>query len=291
MNTDIPLIECTSNRFKKDGIKILSIADLKNSDKSERYERPHRLDFYMFVFYTEGKSKHLVDFNWHDINRNTLVYLTPGQINAFSFDNESKGFVIIFTKDYLKKQLSRIPKDAMICLFTPHLFRSAFYIPEKSNTESYIQLLFNEYNTDEPDTNNDHIVDSLYVIIFSKIEQLKTLNALYPKETDKLDIFLEFLHILETDFSKSRNADYYAKKLNITYQQLNLICKEIVNSSAKQFIDVFIITEAKRKLVNSNIKSSELAFSMGFEESTNFIKYFKKNTRLTPNQFKKRYSE
>ncbi len=57
-----------------------------------------------------------------------------------------------------------------------------------------------------------------------------------------------------------RNADYYAEQLNITYKHLNVVCKAIVKSTAKQYIDDFVILEAKRNLINSSIKSTELAY-------------------------------
>lgn len=87
----------------------------------------------------------------------------------------------------------------------------------------------------------------------------------------------------------SRNANFYAKKLNITYKHLNSICKDVADVTAKQFIDAFIILEAKRLLINSEMKSTELAYTLGFEEPTNFVKYFKKYTGLTPNTFKNDY--
>ena len=72
---------------------------------------------------------------------------------------------------------------------------------------------------------------------------------------------------------------------------LNHICKEVIQKTAKQCIDDFIILEAKRNLINSGIKSTELTYQLGFTESTNFVKYFKKHTGLTPNQFKKLHSK
>ena len=84
----------------------------------------------------------------------------------------------------------------------------------------------------------------------------------------------------------SRNAEFYANQMNITYKHLNEICKEIINSTAKQFIDDFVLLEAKRQLTNSGIRSTDLAYQLGFREPTNFVKYFKKHTGLTPNQFK-----
>lgn len=276
-----------SNSFKSKGIEILRIEDLHK--RKESVEKPHLIDFYLFVFYTQGESEHFIDFSWNKVKRGTLVYLTEGQINAFKFNESLKGYIILFTKDYLNKQLNKIPKEAFVCLFTPNLFPSTFVIPESTNTINYVDFLFEEYANHIGDPSQEYIIDSLYAIIFSKIEQLKKHNILYPSESNKLSLFLKFEHLLEEEYQISRNADYYAKKLNITYQYLNQLCKEIVNQSTKQFIDSFVILEAKRRLINSDIKSSELAYAMGFEESTNFVKYFKKHTTFTPNQFKKQH--
>jgi|TARA_B110000902_G_scaffold265723_1_gene350866 AraC family transcriptional activator of pobA len=48
-----------------------------------------------------------------------------------------------------------------------------------------------------------------------------------------------------------------------------------------------MVLEAKRQLVVENIQVNQLAYALGFDEVTNFIKYFKKHTLLTPTQFKK----
>ena len=285
MSKEIPYIACESNFFKQHGVEIMTIDDL--SDRKASLENSHRLDFYVFIFYTKGQSEHLIDFSWHKVKRNTLVYLIEGQVNGFKFNEGLKGFVILFTKDYLNKQLNKIPKEAMVCLFTPNLFPSTFNIPEDTNTENYLNLLYKEFKKSKDDASQYYIIDSLYAILFAKIEQLKKHNVLYPIESNKLSLFLEFENLMEKKYQTSRNASFYAEKLNITYQHLNALCKEVVHLSTKQFIDEFVILEAKRKLVNSDIKSSELAYSMGFDESTNFVKYFKKHTSLTPNQFKK----
>ncbi|RLJ67186.1 monovalent cation:proton antiporter-2 (CPA2) family protein [Lacinutrix venerupis] len=142
-------------------------------------------------------------------------------------------------------------------------------------------------STLEPFKNN--LYESLHAIIFSKLEHLKQNETLHLRYERKVVIFLNFKSLLEANFSTNRNADFYAKKLNITYKHLNEICKEILNVTAKQFIDAFVILEAKRLLINSEIKSTELAYKLGFQEPTNFVKYFKKHTKFTPNSFKKEY--
>ncbi len=180
-----------------------------------------------------------------------------------------------------------MPKNEVIRLFNAHLFSPIIQVPEDSNVSNYIQLFFQEYSNIQEDYNQENTYSALYSIIFSKLERLKQYQTFHLKRSDKLNSFLAFKSLLEIHFNTSRNADFYAKKLHITYKHLNSICKDLVTITAKQFIDAFVILEAKRLLINSEIKSTELAYSLGFEEPTNFVKYFKKHTGFTPNSFKK----
>ena len=288
MAKDIPHIEFDSKKPDNSGIEILTIENLaeRKDETGHNPEKAHQVTFNMIVFYTSGESKHLVDFVWHPVKKNTLIHISKGQINAFQFTPELKGYIILFTEAYLKKQISTLPKNEIDRLFNAQLFSPIIQVPVDSNVETYIRLFDEEYSNSQENYNQDNTYSALHTIIFSKLERLKQYQTLHLKRSDKLNTFLSFKSLLEVHFSKSRNADFYAEKLNITYKHLNTICKETVAITAKQFIDQFLILEAKRLLINSELKSTELAYSLGFEEPTNFVKYFKKHTGFTPNQFK-----
>ncbi len=290
----IPNIQFKSDHSNIEGIEIFTLENLINRANSNKGfdhdpEKAHQLEFYMLVFYTEGKTKQLVDFMWHEVQKNTIIYLVKGQINAFQFNEEVKGFVILFTEEYFKERLSKLPKDTVIRLFTSHLFSPKVKITESSRVIDYIKLFYDEFYREENTFNKKNIINYLYNIVFSKLETLKKDQTFYLQDSSKLEVFLKFKSLVEENFSKSRNAEFYAKKLNITYKHLNVISKAVINSTAKQFIDEVVILEAKRQLINSSIKSTELAYLMGFDDPTNFVKYFKKHTKLTPNSFKNNY--
>tara|TARA_B110000196_G_scaffold149996_1_gene129441 strand:+ start:744 stop:1295 length:552 start_codon:yes stop_codon:yes gene_type:complete len=99
--------------------------------------------------------------------------------------------------------------------------------------------------------------------------------------------FNQFIQLLEQNFTTTRDAITYAGMLNMTYKSLNQICKLASKQTTKQLIDAHTILEAKRKLAIEGIRIQQLADDLGFDEVTNFVKYFKKNTLMTPSQFKK----
>ena len=286
MSQDIPSIRFESGYDKLDGIEVIPLEDIFVRSRDHNPEQPHQTHFYSFFLYTQGTSKHFVDFVSYPVRKNSLVCVTKGQVNAFQFDEHIQGYAVLFTQEYFEKQFKSLPESIIFSLFSSQVLSPIIQIPTTHNIVSYFNLLFEEFYH-EKQQHKEAIVSGLFTIILSKIEQLRNLQVVYQETPEHLQLFVKFENQIKQQYTTSRSADFYAKTLGITYKHLNHICKKIVHKTAKECIDNFIILEAKRNLINSSIKSTELAYQLGFTESTNFVKYFKKFTELTPNQFKK----
>lgn len=291
MNKEIPSINFNPALNSNFGFEIVSIENIsKSKDQGEHNpELPHQLKFYNIIFFTGGSGRHFIDFKWYPVQQNSLVYLTKEQVNAFEFSESLAGFCIVFTEAYFVNCFSNLSEDFVFRLFNPQLFSPILQIPKKSDFENYFHLLTKEFNN-SISFNHKSIIDSLFVILVSKAENIKQNQTNQVKDSSKINVFQKFTSLIEQHLTKSRSAEFYAEELGITYKHLNTICKELVNKTAKKVIDDFIILQAKRNLINSNLKSNELAYKLGFEDPTNFTKYFKKNTGFTPNSFVKSIS-
>lgn len=292
MKKDIPHIQFNPSSAENFGFEILPIEKIAREKEQYNHnpELPHQLKFYNLIFFTSGFGRHFIDFNWFPVQENTLVYLTKEQVNAFDFSDSLSGFCIIFTEEYFVKCFSNLSKDFVFRLFNPQLFSPILQIPKQSDFKAYFNLLQQEFNNTES-FNQQTIIESLFVILISKAEDLKKSQTFHITDSSKIKIFQKFTSLIESNLSKSRSADFYAKELIITYKHLNIICKELANKTAKTVIDDFIILQAKRNLINSSLKITEIAYKLGFEDPTNFSKYFKKHTGLTPNSFLKSISK
>ena len=62
-----------------------------------------------------------------------------------------------------------------------------------------------------------------------------------------------------------------------------------MNKPVKTYINDSLILEIKRLLMNTSLSIKEISYKTGFEDPTNFVKYFKKYTELTPIDFRKRF--
>lgn len=287
MEKDIPKIDFNPTSTSIEGFEIVPLERIaKNKDKYKiNPETPHQLRFYNLIFITAGESKHFIDFKWHDIKQNNFIFTSKDQINAFDFSKKTKGFCFIFNSEYLSKTLSKLPEHIIFRLFTPQLFSPILNIPKKSNFNEYLSLIIKEYSSDNT-INKGLIIENLFTILLAIAEELKQVENSEVYNNSNLIIFQKFTQLLEKNYQKSRNAKLYAQELAISYKHLNSICKTTLNKTAKSYIDEYVILQAKRNIINLDINNNELGYLLGFDDPTNFNKFFKQRTGLTPKQFK-----
>lgn len=285
----IPNIEFKKGKLPEVGFEIIELASLykRISSGNVRFaDKPHRVNFHNLILYTGGIGQHFVDFHTFPIEKNNVVFIHKGQVHAFDIINKPQGHLIVFTETYLQKVLSAID----VQILPPTHFLSS-YLPSyqiKQSTQLMLQHLLTviseEYLSCMP---NNAFLQILFVAFLTKVEEERP--AIYQNQLSAFQVncFERFIESLHTDFTRRLDAQAYAHTVGTSYKTLNKICKLATNMTAKQLIDAYTILEAKRRLLIDNMQIQQLAYFLGFEEPTNFIKYFKKHTLMTPNQFKK----
>ena len=286
-DNQIPSVGFQPKKSSIRGIELISIDRILNHDNQFDHhpERPHQLKFYNIIYFTGGNSKHLVDFEYFPVKAGTAVYLSKDMVNAFSFTEGMSGYCLIFTQEYLEACFGRISENVSSQLFNHQLYEPVVQIPESARFEDYLNLIGHELQKDV-DPERTFTINSLFSVVLTKVQSLRTSKSLTTQDKSKVKLVAQFSSLIQEEYGQSRNAEYFAKKLLISYKHLNLCCREVLDKTAKQVIDEYVILEAKRRLINTAVQSTEIAYQLGFEEPTNFTKYFKKLTGFTPRQFK-----
>ena len=106
----------------------------------------------------------------------------------------------------------------------------------------------------------------------------------YPQE--KLQ---EFMDLLEANISTTKQAAAYADLLSLSVFQLNSITKSLAGKTVAALIEVQILLEAKRHLIGTSNQVTQIAFQLGYEDVSYFIRFFKKKMGVTPEGFRKNF--
>lgn len=97
----------------------------------------------------------------------------------------------------------------------------------------------------------------------------------------------DFMSLLQQNFRQHRSVGFYADKLFISAKYLSLIIKEATGRTATEWIDHFVILEAKNLLRYSGRNIQQIAYDLNFHNQSAFGKYFKHLTGLSPSEFRK----
>ena len=96
----------------------------------------------------------------------------------------------------------------------------------------------------------------------------------------------QFLMLVQQNFRKERFLDFYAAQLEITPKHLSRTLKNQTGYSAVEWINRFIILEAKVMLRSSNLNIQQISEELNFPSQSFFGKYFKKATGMSPKDYR-----
>jgi AraC-like DNA-binding protein len=247
----------------------------------------HLVEFYMIILIEEGKGSHTIDFAKHEYKKGTLLTIRKDQIHQFHKSPNVKGSLLLFTDEFLISYLEELET-----LKSLQLFNEILGVPkiQLSATELTATIaLFERIKAEYFEVNDDYtlgIIRSELHILIAKLYRIKSSSNQMIFNRKYLSAFIEFQNLVEQNATKYTKVKDYAKMIGVSTKTLNTITRTIVNKSAKEFIDDICTKQIKRLLINTELSIKEIAYSSGFEESTNFYKYFKRQTQLTPEQFR-----
>lgn len=100
------------------------------------------------------------------------------------------------------------------------------------------------------------------------------------------EMFRKFLKLVKENYITQKNVAFYADKLYVTSKYLSRIVKEVSGRSAAQWIDSFVILEAKSLLKCSGLSIKDVVYQLNFASQTTFYRFFKAQTGLTPVEYR-----
>lgn len=252
--------------------------------------QPSRLHYYAILFILEGEGRHFIDFQTYEYKRGSIIFVAKGQVHAFERNVNRRAIFFGFTEVFLEKNTLGSNLIQQINLYNYHLYAPILQLKESEIDffETIANRISDEFHAPD-DFATEEIIASLlkmFLLLAERIRRKTTYQSIHP---NYYPTFLTFQKLLEQHLMTNRKVLFYAQQLQISTKKLNRITQEIIKKPAKQYINERLIMEMKRLLINTDWSIKEIAYQTGFEEPTNFVKYFKKETSQTPAAFRKTF--
>lgn len=272
----------------KSAFDLIKLEDLFRRKYDDHHpENLHKVEFFILMLITEGSGKHKIDFTDHAYEKGTLLTIKKDQIHQFYIAPHTKGYLLLFTDDFLISYLEKLEVEKSFQLFNDSLGVPKIQLQHDDYEviRELIERMGAEY-FQEMDDYSLGIIRSELQILITKLFRIKSKSNQTLWDKKYLSQFISFQERVEENESKNLRVADYSDTLGISSKTLNTITQSIVGKSAKEFIDEVSIKQIKRLLINTSLSIKEIAYNSGFEETTNFFKYFKRHVGMTPEQFR-----
>jgi AraC-like DNA-binding protein len=278
-----------------DDFFIMDINEYEDKMKLLRY--PCRLDGYLATFCISGDLKMDIDLNTFEIKENSLMIKIPGSIirvAEFSEDDiKDTHFIVVgMSAEFMssiKMDFSKLFNESITIMSNPCITLSE---KEANLSYSYLKLV-NTILADESIKSKKEIISGLVSSVFYFLgsiwsqriieasKQLSTKASTRAKVT-----FDQFIKLVTEHHATERNMTFYADKLFLTPKYLSKLVKSISGRSAPDWINSFVILEAKNMLKYSDMTIKGIVYKLHFANQSVFYKFFKSHTGMTPSEYR-----
>ena len=252
---------------------------------------PCRIDAFIIGVGTEGETS--VSFNLHEfkLKKDSIFIFTPKNVLQVNSQQYFKADVIAISPDFMRR--INIDIKNMMPLFLKFVENPALTLTPEESRSMRGMIAQIERETRGPETHFSlDIVSGLIAATIYKVGDIMYhYLAEHPEGQNNShnraeEYFKQFTHLLGEHFREERSVGFYARQLCITPKYLTTLIKRISGQSVSEWIDNYVILEAKTLLKYSTMSIQEIAYYLNFPNQSFFGSYFKRNTGMSPSQYK-----
>jgi|SRR6185312_1909027 len=283
----IPIRQLSSNQQEQpstEQFKIRRVEDIMGGNAL--VHDLHRHDFFFILALKKGEGSHEIDFTAYQVLDSSVFFIRPGQVHRLELKAGCTGFLVEFNagfyhpKNKLSNQRLRKAGNKNYC---------EIEISRFNRLQAILTSMWHEFTARE-EGYWDIIKASLDIFFIEFVRQSPrpkgepTVANSYTQER-----FEEFMELLDRHIATYKQVSQYTDLMNLSQYQLNEITKSSIGKTASEMINEQIILEAKRYLLATPNQVKDIADQLGYEDSSYFIRFFKKHLGHSPKAFRRNF--
>lgn len=271
-------------RYPQPGALPMEIGRLERMHPMARSPRAHRHSFYEIVWFTRGDGEHQIDFRTYAIAPDTVFFITPGQVQSVRLTGPVGGVVVLFTEEFLGLDPRGQELLRTSPLFLPGGRRPTMLTVDPSRAGPFGTLLAMEREFDLALPDRAAMLRAQLSVFLLSLGRLVAASGRMPDTYPPL--VRQFYVLAEETVGQAPRINALAARLAVSPGHLNDMVKQATGVTAGSIVRERTVLEGKRLLLHSDLSVAEIARRLGFEDSSYFGRYFRREVGESPGAFR-----
>lgn len=253
---------------------------------------PARLNAYAAIYCMRGDFSVDINVKTIHVSEHTMMFYVPGSIVKVNKNTANDGEAVLVAASANFIQGIPVNFNGLFEKSLELLDHPCITIDEEG------QLILKDYYTLVSDMCQSDLTDKADAIKFIGSSLLCLLGNLWTRALSRPGlqakglptrtnmIFEHFLKLVAENFMTHKTIGFYADQLYLTPKYLSGLVKTVSGRTASEWIDSFIVLEAKNLLKYSNLTVKEIGYKLHFASIPSFFKFFKSHTGKTPTEYR-----
>ena len=249
---------------------------------------PWKLSRPLFAMCLQGSATVKVNLQEYRICGNELVTLMPDAIiHGYSFSDDFSGVMVLLSNSVAEELLPDITSVLPILMD----FRQSPVIKlmpdEAKSLYEFYKFIWDKIPRVHGDYGKSEL-NGLLLSIFYEVLSVCKERYTYGKfkRTRNEETFYKFYSLIEKEYCRERSVVYFADRLCISPKHLSMVVKKVSGRTASDWIDDYVILQAKQLLRSSSLTIQEVSRELNFSNQSFFGKYFKKHVGMSPSEYR-----
>lgn len=265
---------------------------LKERVPSEDLRRAHRLEFHQLICITRGSCCHVIDFTPIHCRPGSILVHQPSQTEQYDVSSHWDGWLVLFRPEFLfmpaagasAGTLSELNLVGLLAALPQHLELPE---PEFHLVRTVLSQMHADSQLDAPKQEVHSLLRHQLCALLIRLSMAQRHeHGLRPTAPAELHRFRRFQQLVEQHFRSWQKVSLYASALGYSEKTLGRATISVTGLSAKTFIASRVTLEAKRMLVHTSLPIAAIGDDLGFDDPSNFVKFFKRESGCTPLRFR-----
>lgn len=256
----------------------------------EKRPSTQRMDMVFVALCTRGSVLFKIDGQSFKAGRGSLILVAPGRMVQIEYLKEnSNGIGIGITRNFLKNAIVEYSNLWSLMLEAQKQPLVRILPSETKLIENLHTQLLQASHLPERPFKFEMLRSLMQAAAYQMAMIVSSYMEVRPLDNNRdFNLYFRFTQAVAQNYRQSRRVDFYADKLCVTPKYLSASVKAVSGKTANRWIDEYVTVEARNLLRVSTHSVRQVSDYLNFPDASFFTKFFKKNTGLTPREFREK---